>query len=244
MSSDSCHKKGLSRFSWEIKFALTLYVIALLIALGFSGLAVQKSRLGEQAPWSDTGIFEAIIHHYSWSPLKSAASGSMSSYFDSATEQKVIIEWCDQGAPRRGFYEQVEPVLDKRCIRCHGAGGARGGVSLVHWMEVSPLASGHGPTTKVLLKQTHSHLFGFALIFGSLGILVSMTGGRRLTKILLIGLPFLAILLDVGGWWLARVSTAGGYCVVVGGGLIGLLSLFQIIFIIGDLWKLSFFNKR
>jgi hypothetical protein len=92
--------------------------------------------------------------------------------------------------------------------------------------------------TPLLIQTSHTHLFGQTLIAGLLGLifLFSSTGER--SKSLIVALPFVGTLLDIGGMWATRfvspslsvVVIAGGTLFAAGYTLIALFSLYELWF--------------
>jgi hypothetical protein len=91
--------------------------------------------------------------------------------------------------------------------------------------------------TPLLIQTSHTHLFGQTLIAGLLGgiFLLSSLGER--TKALIVALPFLGTVLDIGGMWLTRfVWPPLGVLVLVGGSLFALGYLLIAVMAGYELW--------
>src|SRR5215470_14698171 len=58
--------------------------------------------------------------------------------------------------------------------------------------------------TPLLIQTSHTHLFGQTLIAGLLGLIFLFASVREGTKALIVALPFVGTLIDVGGMWLTR----------------------------------------
>jgi hypothetical protein len=90
--------------------------------------------------------------------------------------------------------------------------------------------------TPLLIQTSHTHLFGQTLIAGLLGLIFLFASVREWLKALIVALPFVGTLIDIGGMWLTRFVWPGlASLVIVGGGLFALgYALIAII----SLWQL------
>jgi hypothetical protein len=74
--------------------------------------------------------------------------------------------------------------------------------------------------TPLLIQTSHTHLFGQTLIAGLLGLLFLFSALGEGKKAVIVALPFLGTLLDIGGMWLARfVWPPCAVLVLLGGSL-------------------------
>ena len=90
--------------------------------------------------------------------------------------------------------------------------------------------------TPLLIQTSHTHLFGQTLIAGLLGLIFLFSSlGERL-KSLILALPFVGTLIDIGGMWLTRfvwaplsvLVIAGGSLFALGYTLITLIALYEL----------------
>jgi hypothetical protein len=92
--------------------------------------------------------------------------------------------------------------------------------------------------TPLLIQTSHTHLFGQTLIAGLLGLIFLFTSIREDVKALIVALPFVGTLLDIGGMWLTRfvwpslsvLVIAGGSLFALGYLLIAAISLYELWF--------------
>lgn len=90
--------------------------------------------------------------------------------------------------------------------------------------------------TPLLIQTSHTHLFGQTLIAGLLGLIFLFAALPERPKALILGLPFVGTLLDIGGMWLTRfvwpdlavLVLAGGALFALGYLLIASISLWQL----------------
>src|SRR5437899_6976011 len=90
--------------------------------------------------------------------------------------------------------------------------------------------------TPLLIQPSHTHLFGQTLIAGLLGLIFLFSSlGERLKSVIL-ALPFVGTLVDIGGMWLTRFAwpslswlvIAGGSLFALGYTLITLIALYEL----------------
>src|SRR5438034_7937380 len=92
--------------------------------------------------------------------------------------------------------------------------------------------------TPLLIQTSHTHLFGQTLIAGLLGLIFLFSSlGERLKSVIL-AIPFVGTLVDIGGMWLTRFASpslavlviAGGSLFALGYTLIALIALYELWF--------------
>jgi hypothetical protein len=74
--------------------------------------------------------------------------------------------------------------------------------------------------TPLLIQTSHTHLFGQTLIAGLLGVIFLFSSLREWQKALILALPFVATLLDIGSMWLTRFVWPGFAALVMAGGML------------------------
>lgn len=91
--------------------------------------------------------------------------------------------------------------------------------------------------TPLLIQTSHTHLFGQTLIAGLLGLIFLFARLGDVTKAVLVSLPFVGTILDIGGMWLTRfVSPSLAPVVLVGGSMFGLGYVLITCISLYDLW--------
>jgi hypothetical protein len=172
------------------------------------------------------------------SRLETALRGPMAG-MASPEQIRRIISWARAGANEQEFSSDIRPILQERCVACHS--GANPNLpKLVGYDDVRPLTeSDHGVSIGALVRVSHVHLFGMTFIFAFLGLIFSHAYVRqRYLKSILIALPFLAIFVDIGSWWLTKVSIVFAYTVFAGGTAMGVSFALQWLISIYQLWFL------
>ena len=90
--------------------------------------------------------------------------------------------------------------------------------------------------TPLLIQTSHTHLFGQTLIAGLLGLIFLFSSLGERIKSVLLALPFVGTLVDIGGMWLTRFAApsfsvlviAGGSLFALGYTLIALITLYEL----------------
>lgn len=150
-------------------------------------------------------------------------------------ERATIIGWVRDGASEADYNTKIKPIIEGRCLTCHNGGNPHIPV-LTSYTEIAKLAQfDTGMSIGTLVRVSHIHLFGITFIFGFMGFIFSHAHMRStVLKVVVICMPFLAIVLDIGSWWLTKVSIGFAYVVVIGGALMGVAFAIQ--------WIVSFYQ--
>jgi hypothetical protein len=91
--------------------------------------------------------------------------------------------------------------------------------------------------TPLLIQTSHTHLFGQTLIAGLLGALFLFSAIGEWKKAVIVALPFIGTLLDIGGMWLTRfVWEPFAVCVLLGGSIFALGYLLITGIALYELW--------
>lgn len=168
--------------------------------------------------------------------LETALLGSMSGMAP-PEDIKRIIAWVRAGAEESEFVAEILPIMQANCHACHNA--SNGNLpSLQTYADVAQLTGGnHGVSIGTLVRVSHIHLFGLTFIFAIIGFIFSHAYVRQpQLKSVLIALPFLAIILDIGSWWLTKVSVVFAYTVLAGGFVMGVSFAMQWLISMYQMW--------
>ena len=93
-----------------------------------------------------------------------------------------------------------------------------------------------GPSITSLSRVSHIHLFGISFIFLLTGAIFAFSEIHKWVRVAVVTLPFVAMWLDILSWWVTRVQPAFAYIVILGGGLMGLCLLTQILVSLYEMW--------
>ena len=179
-----------------------------------------------------------------WTLLASKVDGgSMEKHVPIPSERKVLLDWARNGA-RLEEFDGARKVLDARCVKCHAPGGEKEDAPFAasresgasHALVSRVTAPDHGMSASKRATTTHAHLFGMGMLFLLLGAIFLLTNTRRETKAVVVAAPFLGMFLDIGSWWLAILSPAFVWTVVLGGAVTGVAALVLILRPLWEMW--------
>jgi len=170
------------------------------------------------------------------SRLETALRGPMASMAPEA-QINQIIAWVRTGADENEFTSEILPILQTNCHGCHDGSHPRM-VKLLDYTDVKTLAvTNQGVSIGTLVRVSHIHLFGLTFIFAIMGFIFSHAYVRqRHLKSVITALPFMAIILDIGSWWLTKVSAAFAYTVMAGGFVMGVSFAMQWLISVYQMW--------
>ncbi len=161
-----------------------------------------------------------------------------------------------------GAYQTGDPaarqVIADQCVRCHNAAdGEMQDVPYAPAPDAEPVyanvillaRSRFGDTTTEtetmhlaptglaeLMHITHAHVLAMPLFTLSVAALFLMTGLPEKLKLILAPLPMLALIADIGGWWLARPVAPAVYIIAAAGAVFGAAYGLQILIVLGSMW--------
>ena len=152
----------------------------------------------------------------------------------------------------------AKEVIAARCVMCHHADGgdmeklpyatnassepqyalvAKAAAPEYEQHESAPGKRYLAPTgVKELVMITHAHILAIPVFTLIVGGLFLMTGLGSTAKLILGPLPMLAIVLDIGSWWLARFAEPFIHVIAAAGAIFGASFGLQIICILASMW--------
>lgn len=167
--------------------------------------------------------------------LAAALRGVMADKIDPDDREKVL-RWVESGASAKG-YEAVKPVLDKNCVPCHNSRSGQPIVPLTNYQEIQKVTqTDKGPSIAQLARVSHVHLFGLSVLFLLTGAIFSLSETPTWLRVLLVIIPYLAIVADIGAWWATKFDPLFAVVVISGGALMGLALAGQIFISLWDMW--------
>ncbi len=177
---------------------------------------------------------EDIVVAYSGSgngsKLEAALRGPMSTMVP-PDHRNVIIAWVQSGATRAGYDKDIKPILDTRCMACHDGSNPHlpnlsGYDNLKKVTETDT-----GASIATLVRVSHIHLFGLTFIFFIVGLMFSHAYVRPVWfKSAIVGLPFIAIVMDVSSWYFTKLYHPFAYVVIAAGALMA--SCFAVMWLV------------
>lgn len=184
--------------------------------------------------------YEDIVIAYTGSGkdsrLESALRGSMSSMLP-REETAALVTWVKEGADSARFEKEVKPTLDRRCMTCHDGSNPHL-PNLNGFDNVKKVTERDtGAEVFTLVRVSHIHLFGVTFIFFLMGTIFSHAYVRPVwLKCAVIGLPFLALCLDVMSWYFTKLYHPFALVVMAGGGLQGASFAFMWFVSMWQMW--------
>jgi hypothetical protein len=170
------------------------------------------------------------------SRLESALRGPMATMLP-RDELNNLVEWARAGSPRATYDTDIKPTLEKRCLTCHDGSNPHipnldGYDNVKKVTEVDT-----GTPLFTLVRVSHIHLFGLTFIFYIMGSVFSHAYVRPVWfKCTVIALPYVAILMDIGSWFITKVIHVFAIVVMAGGVLMGLCFAFMWLVAIYQMW--------
>ncbi len=91
-----------------------------------------------------------------------------------------------------------------------------------------------------MVRVSHTHLLGITFLFFITGIIFSHACMRPVwLKCTIIGIPFVAIFLDIISWYLTKLVSAFAYVVIGSGALMGLSFGAMVVVSLLQMWVLK-----
>lgn len=185
------------------------------------------------------GLISGIDMKYHGTPggtrLETALRGMMADKIGPDDRDRVM-HWMHSGAPEAG-YEAVKPIFDNNCVACHNSKSGLPIPPLTDFQDIQKVTQiDAGPSIAQLARVSHIHLFGISIIFLLTGAIFSLSETTLWLRVSLVVVPYLAILADIGSWWLTKFDPVFGSVVVIGGAIMGLAMACQILISLWEMW--------
>ncbi len=163
--------------------------------------------------------------------------GSMEQFLPKPGEKEKILSWIQDGAPRGGYEEIVQPILMQSCVRCHNPEGLQRFRPLTNYEEVMTVVEiDRGEPVGLWARVAHTHIQSIGLIFLALGLVFSFTSLREKWKIAVVTLPFVALLVDFGCRYLAKYYPNLVHLMMVSGASLGFSFAVMILVPLYEMW--------
>ena len=214
-----------------------------LIAIGIGYLtALSYLFLVDVEPHRKQGqrVVEGISEKYhgstSGTRLEAALKGTMADKLTPA-ERDQVLQWVHAGASRDG-YAKIAPILTQKCATCHNAQSGLPISPLTSFEEVQKVTQiDTGLSLLQLTRVSHVHLFGISIIFLLTGAIFSLSETPTWFRVVVLIAPYLAIVMDIGSWWVTKYySPIFAYVVLLGGAFMGLSLACQILLSLWEMW--------
>jgi len=136
-------------------------------------------------------------------------------------------------------------IMAARCVACHSRQATLGDgvgqrIPLDYWDDVKKVAFSReiNPVdVEILATSMHTHALSLAtLSIVAAGMVLGTVWPRRLVHGL-IAIMGIALVADIGGWWLARPWGGAVWIIVVGGGVYVAAVTLALLAVLVDLWR-------
>lgn len=233
---ERCSHFTLLPIGMRVLFTGTLIVLG--VGYLFAMIHIFASHAGRDG---DPGLsVDDLIIAYSGSKsdtrLEAALKGPMAGMLP--TEEKdEIVAWVRRGASEEE-YKPILPIIEKRCLLCHNGSNPHIPIFKDYDGLMSTVEMDTGMDIFTLVRVSHIHLFGITFIFFIMGSIFCHAYVKPgWIKCILMITPFVAILLDIGSWYLTKIYPPFAWMVMISGGFMGvafagqwLISMYQMWF--------------
>ena len=151
------------------------------------------------------------------SRLEAALKGPMVDMIEPHDSAHITL-WIHDGAGLAKYEESIKPIIESNCVGCHDESNPHL-PNLTDFEVIKGLtAADTGVSVYTLIRVSHIHLFGITFIFFIMGFIFTHALIRPIwLKCLVVGIPFLAIILDIGSWYLTKIHPGFAWIVYIGG---------------------------
>jgi len=235
-TKEHCHHFSMLPVGMRVMFTSTLIVLG--IGYLFAMIHIFASHAGRDG--NPNLSVDDLIIAYSGSKsdtrLEGALKGPMANMLPQS-ERDEIIAWVRRGALQEEYTTSIVPIIEQRCVTCHNGSNPHI-TSFKEYegvMSVTELDTGMDIFT--LVRVSHIHLFGITFIFYIVGSIFCHAYIRPVwAKCVLIVTPFLAIVLDIGSWYLTKVYPPFAWVVMISGVLMGISFALQWAISVYQMW--------
>jgi len=252
----SDHLKNNDRFSAvytrfrNISISEKILNTCLLVVIGI-GYCVALANLYYSLQGFDgkpgLSIDDVVIHYHGaagQTRLGAAINGPMEANLKYKSDKNVILKWLQQGATQEEYDDHVAAIFNRDCIVCHSPEVNPGLPNLTNFAGVSEVTRAGGASLPALIRVSHIHLFGIAFILFFIGRIFLLCDMNVMVKRIVVVIPFVAMVVDVMSWFIAKYFPPFAYVVVASGGLMGLSMGTQILVSIYQMWFYSKTGKE
>lgn len=244
-AKEHCSHFSMLPIGMRVMFTSTLVVLG--VGYLFAMIHIFASHAGRDG---DPGLsVDDLIIAYSGSKtdtrLEGALNGPMANMLPK-NERDEIIAWVRRGALQEEYEtvapgqlagKPIAPIIEKRCLMCHNGTNPhipsfRGYEGIKSVVELDT-----GMDIFTLVRVSHIHLFGITFIFFIVGSIFCHAYVKPFwIKCALMVTPFLAILLDIGSWYLTKIYAPFAWVVMISGALMGVSFALQWVISVYQMW--------
>jgi hypothetical protein len=227
----------------ELPLSMRILYTAALLLLGlgyiFGLIYVFHTYAGRDGNPSSLSYEDMVIAYSGTgkgSRLEAALRGPMSNMLP-PEELSPIITWVQEGADKAKYEAGIRPTIDKRCMACHDGSNPHL-VNLGGYDNIKKVTEQDtGTDVFTLVRVSHIHLFGLTFIFFLVGLIFSHAYLRPIWfKCAVVGLPYLALTLDVSSWYFTKLFHPFAMVTIAAGGVMGLCFAFMWVVSMYQMW--------
>jgi hypothetical protein len=227
MNKQHCSHFSVLPIGMRVMYSSTLIVLG--VGYLFAMIHIFASHAGRDG---NPGLsVNDLIIAYSGSKsdtrLEGALKGPMANMLPQ-NERDEIIAWVRRGAEKNeyennvGKFKAIQPIIEKRCLICHNGSNPHIPTFKTYDQLKEVVQMDTGMDIFTLVRVSHIHLFGITFIFFIVGSIFCHAYIKPLwIKCILMITPFLAILLDIGSWYLTKIFPPFAWVVMGSGALMG-----------------------
>ncbi len=242
------HYRRFSEASVSEKLLDSMFLITIGIGYLFALLNLyytDQGRDGEPG-LSVQDVMLAYHGSHNQTRLGAAINGPMEPNLPNAAAKTTILDWIQHGATKEEFEAKVNPIMQANCVMCHSAASGISGIphfdSYEHVLALT--ATDTGATIPALVRVSHIHLFGIALLLFLLGRIFLLCELSPLFKRLVVATPFIFLLLDISSWYITKIIPQFAYVVIAAGAFVGITFAIQIFTSLYQMWLYKPNNKQ
>lgn len=240
MNKQHCMHFSMLPMGMRVLYSSTLIVLGL--GYLFAMIHIFASHAGRDG--NPALSVDDLIIAYSGSKsdtrLESALNGPMANMLPGAERAKVIA-WVRSGAEQATYSTTgTEGIIEKRCLMCHNGSNPH----IPNFKEFEGIKSvaelDTGMDIFTLVRVSHIHLFGITFIFFIVSSIFCHAHIRPLwAKCIIILTPFVAIIMDIGSWYLTKLYPGFAWVVMGSGALMGVAFAIQWFISMYQMWFYS-----
>lgn len=226
-------------YSLRTLYTGTLFILGLAYLFALANLCFTYAGKAGGNPMMVT--YQDIVAAYAGdgkaSMLEDNLNASMSAMLLPG-ERDAMIAWVRAGASQGAYLSDVKPIVDARCLTCHGGSNPER-VNLSDYNGLKSVAAvGVGNSAATLIRNSHIHLFGMTFLFFVVGLMFSHVCLRPVWfKCAVMAAPFAMIAADIVSMDLiklwrpfAAVTIASGVAMAACFAFMWLMTLYQTWF--------------
>ncbi len=234
------HFRRFSDASISEKLLDSMFLITIGIGYLFALLNLYYTDQGRDGE-SGLSVKDVTLAYYgshNQTRLGAAINGPMEPNLPNAAAKTTILDWIQHGATEKEFDAKVNPILQNNCVMCHSVESGISGIphfdSYEKVLELTAMDT--GATIPALVRVSHIHLFGIALLLFLIGRIFILCELPVLFKRVVVAAPFVFLILDISSWFITKIIPDFAYVVIVAGAFVGISFAVQIFTSLYQMW--------